>query len=34
MDEQICKLTTLLDKMLLREVRDLLMKVGNPKRFA
>jgi hypothetical protein len=34
MDEQIGKLTALLNKMFLREVRDLLMKVGNPKRFA
>ena len=34
MDEQICKLTALLNKMLLREARDLLMKIGNPKRFA
>jgi hypothetical protein len=34
MDEQICKLTALLNKMLLREIRDLLLKIGNPKRFA
>jgi hypothetical protein len=34
MDEQICKLTALLNKMLLREARDLLIKIGNPKRFA
>ena len=34
MDEQIGKLAALLNEMLLREARDLLMKVRNPKRFA